>query len=204
MKYESDKFKNGFLVCEYLSLLDPLRYKKITLLEIGIGKGGSLEFWADYFKNPESKIVGIDINLPKVEKIDIKVPRVGIEVKLPIVFLTKKKGFSKNVIVYECDQNDSLGLKNIAEKHGPFDIIIDDASHQKIETENCFNVLFDHVIPGGYYVIEDWASGYWFYPGMVEVVTNIIHRAPQLKIEGMNIILTPQKSIAFFKKGDTG
>lgn len=182
MQYESDKFQSG-IIEEYLSRFNHLTTEKITLLEIGIYKGGSLSFWADYFKNPETKIIGIDINPPDVI-------------------------FPSNVIVYQCNQNDTFKLRKIAEEHGPFNLIIDDGSHQRKETENCFKVLLDYVSTGGYYVIEDWAVGYWrdqpHFKGMVELVTKIIETTPQLKIEGMNVMLGPHKAIAFFQKGDTG
>ena len=35
--------------------------RKITILEIGIAKGGSLRMWKNYFSS-DSTIVGIDIN----------------------------------------------------------------------------------------------------------------------------------------------
>ena len=182
IQYDTDKFRNG-LMFEYLSILAPLRYKKITLLEIGIFKGGSLRFWCDYFMNPESKIIGIDISPPEDK-------------------------FRENVFIYKCDQSDHIKLKTIAEKYGPFDIIIDDGSHFREETQNCFDVLLDYVVPGGFYVIEDWAVGYWEdkpqYRGMVELITETIKNVPRLKIEGMKIILDKNKAIAFFRKGIEG
>ena len=47
--------------------------RKITILEIGIAKGGSLRMWKNYFSS-DSKIVGIDINpeCKKFEKDNIK------------------------------------------------------------------------------------------------------------------------------------
>jgi predicted O-methyltransferase YrrM len=182
MAFDSDKFQHG-LMSEYLTLLEPLQHKPIRLLEIGIFKGGSLHFWAHYLKHPETTIVGLDIEPPKAE-------------------------FAKNVTVYRCDQNDGEALKKIADKHGPFDLIIDDGAHFKRETENCFRVLFDRVVPGGYYVIEDWAAGYWkdqpAYAGMVELVTDIVHRVPELKIEAFKIVLSSGKAMAFFRRGLQG
>ena len=202
MKYETDKFDNG-LIWDYSTLLSPLKYKKITLMEIGVAVGGSIDYWADYLKHPDSKIVGVDCRLPKVDLIDINLTAAGKKVKLSL--FSTERAFPKNVVIYECNQNDSQSLRAIAEKHGPFDIIIDDASHHKAETENCFNVLFDHVNLGGYYVIEDWNVGYRYseshYQGMVEVITNIVKHVPQLGIEEMNIILKQKKAVAFFRKG---
>lgn len=96
------------------------------MLELGIDYGGSLLFWSDFFLHPSTRIIGLDINLPS-----------GIT-------------FPRRVTIAQCDQNDSVALKKIAEQYGPFDIIIDDASHWKKETENSFNTLMQYVKPGGY------------------------------------------------------
>jgi cephalosporin hydroxylase len=181
-RFNTDKIENG-LMCEYYSLLGALKYKKISLLEIGIGYGDSLKFWSNYFQHPESKIIGIDIRIPKVD-------------------------FPENVTVYQCDQNNRSMLREIAELHGKFDVVIDDGSHRKKETETCFYTLMDYLAEGGFYVIEDWAVGYWKdkpqYLGMVELITDIIENAPQLTIEEMRITLAPSKAISFFRKGRSG
>jgi len=60
--YDTDKVANRYLDV-YDPIFEPLVDKYITLLEIGVQKGGSLLFWRDYF--PNATIVGIDIELPK-------------------------------------------------------------------------------------------------------------------------------------------
>ncbi len=55
----SDKWELYLSV--YDRLLSPLRKNKISLLEIGIQNGGSLEIWAKYFSSAK-KIIGCDIN----------------------------------------------------------------------------------------------------------------------------------------------
>ncbi|NBD17282.1 MAG: hypothetical protein GVY04_14430 [Cyanobacteria bacterium] len=180
--FNTDKIEHG-LMCEYFSILGSLKYKKICLLEIGIASGDSLKLWSHYFQHPESKIIGIDIRIPEVE-------------------------FPQNVIVYQCDQNDVSKLKEIAQIEGEFDVVIDDGSHQRAETETCFHTLIDYVVVGGFYVIEDWAVGYWKnkprYHGMVDLITDIIEKAPDLTIEEMRVILAPLKAITFFRKGKSG
>ena len=182
MQYDSDKLTNG-LIFDYLIIFDAFKKKKIKLLEIGIFKGGSLQYWADYFTHPETQIVGIDLNIPDIT-------------------------FPENVIVRQCDQNDSESLEALAKEFGGFDIIVDDGAHFRRETENCFRVLWDFVPPGGYYVIEDWAAGYWedqpSYAGMVELITELIHKTPEIKVAGFNIVLSKGKALAFFRKGEEG
>lgn len=168
---------------EYLTILEPLRYRAVRVLEIGIFRGGSLLFWSDYFKHPDAQVIGLDISLPSL-------------------------AFPANVTVYQCDQNDVSGLERIAGVHGPFDLIIDDGSHRRRETETCFNVLFDRLTPGGYYSIEDWAAGYWEhapeYSGMVQLVTELIERAPKRNIDSFKVILNTNKAMALFRRGLEG
>jgi hypothetical protein len=45
----SDKWH--LYVTEYDRIFSPLRNRPITLLEIGIHNGGSLEIWSNYFTN---------------------------------------------------------------------------------------------------------------------------------------------------------
>ncbi len=189
----TDKVQNGF-VDAYRSQFQDLVDQPVRLLEIGIFKGGSLLLWDLLFQHPQARIIGIDLALPDIE--------------LP-----------ERVSMYPCDQNDSEGLKTIAQEHGPFDVVIDDCSHYAQETRNCFNVLIDHICPGGYYVIEDWCVGYWSdmqksgilpstfkemyrpeFDGMVKVITDIMENAIRLQLRGLNIQVVDKKCLACFQK----
>ncbi len=46
------------------------------------------------------------------------------------------------------------------EKVGGFDVVIDDGGHYMKPQQESFRVLFPHVRPGGYYIIEDVATSY--------------------------------------------
>lgn len=136
-KYDTDKISNEYLD-RYNPMLAPWVGKSISLLELGVLKGGSLLLWNDYF--PSSKIVGIDLNSP--ENFD---PVEGIN-------------------IFQGSQIDTEFLSKVANTSAPngFDIIIDDASHTGELTKISFWHLFDnHLKPGGMYVIEDWGTGYW-------------------------------------------
>lgn len=136
-QYETDKAASGYL--DYYDLImAPLVDQEIKLLEIGILKGGSLLLWCDYF--PQGTIIGIDMKLPE----DFKP--------------------GDCVHAFEGNQMDVQFLSKVANQVAPdgFDIIIDDASHIGELTKISFWHLFDrHLKPGGYYVIEDWGTGYW-------------------------------------------
>lgn len=136
-RYDSDKISNRFLE-RYDPFFEPWLEQEMTLLELGVKKGGSLLLWRDYF--PKGTIAGIDINLPE--------------------------GFrpGERIHLYEGSQADTTFLSTVANEVAPhgFDIIIDDASHIGELTRVSFWHLFEHHLrPGGLYVIEDWGTGYW-------------------------------------------
>ena len=135
-QYESDKVVSG-----YLDVYDPLFAhlvnQPIKLLEIGIYHGGSLKLWRDYF--PQGQIVGVDLKLPETLKNE---PRIQM---------------------FQGSQDDGPFLHRLVADTAPdgFDVIIDDASHLGHLTKATFWHLFEHLKPGGIYVIEDWGTGYW-------------------------------------------
>jgi hypothetical protein len=136
-QYDSDKITNRYLEW-YDPIFEPWVDRNITLLEIGVYKGGSLFLWRDYF--PSGTIVGIDIKLPEnFEPTD-------------------------RIHLFEGGQTDLPFLSRVANEVAPngFDIIIDDASHFGESTKIAFWHLFDnHLKPNGLYAIEDWGTGYW-------------------------------------------
>ena len=53
------------------------------------------------------------------------------------------------------DQNDPAILNEMATRHGPFDIIIDDGSHVGEHIITSFRALFPDLTANGLYAIED-------------------------------------------------
>ena len=109
----------------------------ITLLEIGVQNGGSLELWSDYLP-PGSQIVGIDID-----------SRVG-----------ELKFGNPNISVIVHDVTDTEGLRTIL-GNSTFDIIIDDGSHISSDVIRTFEYYFDYLAPGGKFIIEDLHASYY-------------------------------------------
>ncbi len=184
MSYPTDKWATG-LVEVYRERFSAWADRPIRLLEIGIDRGGSLLFWADLFRHPQAAIIGLDLQPP------------------PGPWPDRVKALAG-------DQNDRRRLSQIAQEHGPFDLIIDDGSHFARETRHCFETLYGPALKvGGCYVIEDWAVGYWRgrdarYVGMVEFVAELLQRAPQLSMSAVAISLKPGQAYALFEKGATG
>lgn len=126
-----------------------LRDLPLSILELGVHSGHSLALWHRYF--PNAKITGIDIK-------------------------PCPSGLPETRVRYVQGRQEAPGSIAEAAKDGPFDIIIDDASHIGTLTRASFQLLFGpHMKPGGRYVIEDtlasikfpaWADYRPFEPGV--------------------------------------
>ncbi len=151
--YGSDK---GATAHRYVDLyerhLAPVRRRVHKVLEIGIYRGASLRMWRDYFANAE--VFGVDIKPVVVDG-----PRIQTICG---------------------DQSDPDLLRRVAAL-GPFDLIIDDGSHQADQQLATFDGLFGAVTPGGFYVIEDMQTAYRAEygggpPGSADTAVTLIQR----------------------------
>lgn len=131
----TDKFGYHDYTPNYFKMFAHLKEAKIKVLEIGVGgyadddRGGqSLEVWRDFFPNAE--ITGIDIQ-------------------------KKTMDLGPRVEILQGSQVDPDFLKELVEKRGPFDIIIDDGSHRNEHIVASYQMLFPTLVPGGIYVAED-------------------------------------------------
>jgi len=111
-----------------------MREEKLTILEIGVLHGSSLKTWEEYFTN--AKIIGADI-----------MPSSRIY-----------EGW--RIVIEIMDQSNVEDLVRVALKHGPFDIIIDDGSHQWEHQKTSLRTLFPFLRDGGIYVVEDLHTNY--------------------------------------------
>lgn len=147
----TDKYNTG-LFKSYEKLFLPYKEKRISFLEVGVSYGDSLMWAKSYFD--KAIIYGIDIEIP------VEVP--------------------KDCLFSQINQNDTTKIIEFAQKHGPFDIIIDDASHLPKETRNTFNNLFPYLIDDGLYIIEDWGAGlmpeYQWAKGLEQTVIDIVFK----------------------------
>src|SRR3954469_2707687 len=84
-----------------------VRNKEVSILEIGVQNGGSLEVWAKYFRHAK-QIIGCDID-PKCGDLRYKDPRISVIV---------------------ADASSEQAFEMISGKADSFDIIIDDGSHR--------------------------------------------------------------------------
>lgn len=161
LKYGSDKAGHHNYTPIYERYFSPLRHEPITLMELGIGGyefpdrgGASLKMWYEYF--PNASIIGIDLH--------------------------RKDGLANDRIkIATGSQVDSVFVKEVIDRWGAPNIIIDDASHINSLTIRSFQILFPLLAPSGIYVVEDiesswapsnsWAQGCDDYHDMNEYST---------------------------------
>jgi hypothetical protein len=151
--YKTDKWGAHFYTRHYQTHFRKFKFKKIKLLEIGVGghhfpdRGGcSLRMWKRYF------LFGSIFSLDIYDKSAIEERRIKI---------------------FQGSQTDEVVLETLISKIGAPDIIIDDGSHINDHVIKSFSVLFPKLKNGGIYVIEDVETSYWpDYGGDSEDLTN--------------------------------
>jgi hypothetical protein len=125
----------------YSDLFAPLRMLPIRFLEIGLlhpmnarpqghaprSRAPSLEMWRSYF--PAAEIIGFDLE------------------DFSALHLSRCKVVQGDM----GSRDDLLKLSQL----GPFDIIVEDASHASHHQQIALGALFPLVAPGGLYIIED-------------------------------------------------
>src|ERR1044071_9872210 len=129
-----EMLKSECFLLRYDRIFAELQTNAPVIVELGVQSGGSLRLWKDTF--PDATIIGFDASLPD------------------------------NCVALNCTLVQGLqgvvaDLEKILAHADPIDIVIDDCSHLAAPTRLAFNTLFPHVRPGGFYVVEDWGTGYW-------------------------------------------
>jgi hypothetical protein len=128
----TDKFMNGYgpLYRELFEILpDTAR-----ILEIGVWQGGSMRLWKHL--RPNGLIVGVD-NLQDEGTVDA----------LNCHFLQAG----------QADPDLAARVRELSPEG--YDLVIDDASHLGSLSQRTFDNLWPVVVPGGWYVLEDWGVG---------------------------------------------
>jgi len=132
----SDKWESYLPV--YDRVFAGFREEAVTVLEVGVQNGGSLEVLAKYFPKA-AHIVGCDVD-PLCGNLRFDDPRISVVVG---------------------DINSSEVLHRIGNETKSIDVFIDDGSHRAGDIVNTFVQYFPLVTPGGVYLIEDTHCLYW-------------------------------------------
>lgn len=136
--YDKVSDKWSIYLREYDRLFSPIRESSVSLLEIGIQNGGSLERWAAYFEQG-LHFIGCDIN-PDCEQLAYSDPRIEL-------------------IVGDANQPETIA--RILDCAPSFGVVIDDGSHTSGDIVRAFANFFPHIINGGMFVAEDLHCSYW-------------------------------------------
>jgi hypothetical protein len=118
----------------YARFFGPLRNSPITLLEIGVDRGGSARLWESFFQHAAIHAIDISPHCKKYEEGRIKI-HIG-------------------------SQTDETFLASVAKTTGPLDIVIDDGGHTMEQHRVSLGCLWPHVKAGGFYAIEDLHTSY--------------------------------------------
>lgn len=141
----------------YETFLHKYIKSEIRFLEIGVFRGGSMQMWQEYFGG-KAAIVGIDIDE------------------------TCKQYEEKNIHICIGSQADQDFLREVSEKWGPFDVILDDGSHIMDHQRVTFETLFPLLKEGGVYMCEDchccysprYGGGYLKKESFIEYCKNFL------------------------------
>ena len=112
------------------------RGKPVTVVEFGVSHGGSLQMWKHYFGR-KARIIGVDID-----------PQCAA--------FTERR-----VEVVIGDQEDRTFLRELRDRVGPVDVLIEDGGHTMRQQINTFEVFWPAIRNGGVYLVEDLHTSYW-------------------------------------------
>jgi len=127
----------------------------MCMVELGIGYGGCLQIWKNYF-GPKAKIYGADNALQSFPEDQIE------------------------LIYCRADQRESMA--ELRQKLPPIDILLDDCSHISSHQIIAFEELFPHLKDYGIYMVEDvytsyaepYEGGYKKEGSFIEYIKNLI------------------------------
>jgi predicted O-methyltransferase YrrM len=133
-QYNTDKYDLGYLDNFYDNVLEKYRNLPITILEIGVYRGGSIKLWKDYF-HPETQIYAADINYFD---------------HIPGTYSIIGDAYSKDQI------------SKISDDY--FDLIIDDGPHSFDSFVILMQRYFSKLKKDGILIIEDIIVSSWVEP----------------------------------------
>jgi hypothetical protein len=182
-KKPSIKWKSYFEV--YNNIFQEYKDKKVTFVEVGIDRGGSLFIWKDFFSN-DSRIIGIDTN-PEAKKLE-------------------EHGFE----IFIGDQSNESFWSDFYKKVGNIDILLDDGGHKNIEQIITTTSSLPYINNGGKIVIEDTHASYikkhYRNPSIFSsmnffnlIVDSINRRCPEVNNTKANIYTNKVHSVNFYE-----
>jgi hypothetical protein len=158
--------------------------KKIVFVEIGVGNGGSLFMWRNFF-GKKAKIIGIELN-PEAKNLE----KFGFEIHIG-------------------DQSDPLFWKKFYKKVGKIDILLDDGGHKNIQQITSFMESYNSIKPNGLIIVEDTHTSYmkkkgfknpskYSFVNFCKLIIESIHRRNPMLEKKLNNFSKKIESIFFY------
>lgn len=146
------------------------RGQPVTLIEIGVLRGGSLRMWRDYL-GAQATIVGVDID-PECTKFR----EIGIEIVIG-------------------DQGDRTFLQALLARFPAPAILLDDGGHKMHEQLATFEEFYPHLQADGVYICEDLHTSYWKdFGGGLNRTDTFIEKAKSL-VDRLNAHHVPENAL---------
>ena len=173
-KKYSIKWSNYFEI--YEKILKKYINKNITIVEVGVGDGGSLFMWR-HFLGKKAKVIGIEMN-PESKKLE-------------------NSGFE----IFIGDQSSEKFWKKFFKKVGKIDILIDDGGHTNLQQITTLMQSIPYIKNGGSIIVEDTHTSFMNYKGFknpsknsfisfsTKLIENLHRRNPMLKKELINFLI---------------
>ena len=176
------KWDNYFEI--YDSIFKKYENKKITIVEVGVGNGGSLHMWKSFFKG-NARVIGIDLN-PDAKKLE-------------------KDGFE----IFIGDQSDKNFWSSVYNEVGKIDILLDDGGHKNIQQITSVSESINSINENGMIIIEDTHTSYMKKKGFknpskvsfinyCNLLIESIHRRNPMLQKKINIFSEKIHSLQFF------
>jgi hypothetical protein len=106
------------------------RGTEVHVLEIGVGSGGSLDMWHEYF-GPRARVYGVDVQEACLQYAD------------------------QSTRIFIGDQGDREFWRAFRAEVPKLDIVVDDGAHEPLLQTTSLEELLPHLSPGGVYLVED-------------------------------------------------
>jgi SAM-dependent methyltransferase len=118
------------------------RGTEVDVLEIGVGSGGSLDMWHEYF-GPRARLYGVDLQEACLRYAD------------------------ESTRIFIGDQSDREFWRAFRAEVPKLDIVVDDGGHEPLLQTTSLEELLFHLRPGGLYVVEDHTGSTSRFPAYV-------------------------------------
>ncbi|HUF74646.1 MAG TPA: class I SAM-dependent methyltransferase, partial [Longimicrobiales bacterium] len=112
------------------------RDRPVTVVEVGVYHGGSLQMWKHYF-GAQARVIGVDID-PACKALE-----------------------EDRIEIHIGDQGDGEFLARLCSEIGEFHVCIDDGGHLMRQQITTFEHMFPKLATGGTYLVEDLHTSYW-------------------------------------------